>query len=133
VDGCRDYHEVFGRGATENALRQVARTIAACMRRSGDVVARLADGEYVAFAVSLEPEAGCQHAERIVARVRDLAILHPRSPTGRYLTVSAGVVSSVPPRDAGSEVLIAAVQRAVAEARTQGGNRAVAGSLTTGG
>jgi diguanylate cyclase (GGDEF)-like protein len=133
VDGCRDYHEVFGRGATENALRQVARTIAACMRRSGDVVARLADGEYLAFAVSLEPEAGCQHAERIVARVRDLAILHPRSPTGRYLTVSAGVVSSVPPRDAGSEVLIAAVQRAVAEARTQGGNRAVAGSLSAGG
>jgi diguanylate cyclase (GGDEF)-like protein len=133
VDGCRDYYEVFGRGASENALRQVARAIAACLRRSGDVVARIADGEYLAFAVSMEPEAGRQHAERIVGRVRDLAILHPRSPTGRYLTVSAGVVSAVPPRDAGSEVLIEAVQRAVAEAHAQGGNRAVARSLAPGG
>jgi PleD family two-component response regulator len=65
--------------------------------------------------------------------VRDLAILHPRSPTGRYLTVSAGVVSAIPPRDAGSEVLVEAVQRAVAEALAQGGNRAVARPLATGG
>jgi diguanylate cyclase (GGDEF)-like protein len=133
VDGCREYHEVFGRGATENVLRQVGRTIAACMRRSSDVVARLADGEYLAFAVSMEPEAGRLHGERIVARVRDLAILHPRSPSGRYLTVSAGVVSTVPPREAGSEAMLEASQRAVAEARLQGGNRAVARPLTPAG
>lgn len=126
VDGCRDYHEVFGRGATENVLRQVGRTIAASMRRSSDVVARLADGEYLALAVSMELEPGRLHAERIVGRVRDLAILHPRSPSGRYLTVSAGVVSTVPPREIGCEALLEAAQRAVAEARSQGGNRAIA-------
>lgn len=133
VDGCRDYHDVFGRGPTENVLRQVGRTIAACMRRSGDVVARIADGEYLAFAVSMEPDAARLHAERIVGRVRDLAILHPRSPSGRYLTVSAGVVSTVPPRDAGSETLIEAVRHAVAEARSQGGNRVVARPLAQAG
>jgi diguanylate cyclase (GGDEF)-like protein len=132
VDGCREYQEVFGRGATDNVLRQVGRTIAACMRRSGDVVARLADGEYLAFAVSMEPEAGRLHAERIVGRVRDLAILHPRSPSGRYLTVSAGVVSTAPPRELGSETMLEAAQRAVAEARSQGGNRAVARPLAPG-
>ena len=133
VDGCREYHEVFGRGATDNVLRQVGRTIAACMRRSSDVVARVADGEYLAFAVAMEPEAGRQHAERIVGRVRDLAILHPRSPSGRYLTVSAGVVSTVPPREMGSEAILEAAQRAAAEARSQGGNRAVARPLAPGG
>ena len=129
VDGCRDYLDVFGRGATESVLRQVGRTIAAAMRRSGDVVARLADGEYMALAVTMEPEAGRLHAERIVGRVRELAILHPRSPSGRYLTLSAGVVSAIPPRDVGYEALIEAVQRAAAQARARGGNQAVAGSL----
>jgi len=126
VDGCRDYHDVFGRSATDNVLRQVGRTIAASMRRSSDVVARLADGEYLALAVSMEMEAGRMHAERIVGRVRDLAILHPRSPSGRYLTVSAGVVSTVPPREVGCESLLEAAQRAVAAARSEGGNRAIA-------
>jgi diguanylate cyclase (GGDEF)-like protein len=133
VDGCREYHEVFGRGATDNVLRQVGRTIAACMRRSSDVVARLADGEYLAFAVSMEPEAGLLHGERIVGRVRDLAILHPRSPSGRYLTVSAGVVSAIPPREVASEAMLEAAHRAVAEARSQGGNRAVSRPLSPGG
>jgi diguanylate cyclase (GGDEF)-like protein len=129
VDGCRDYHDVFGRGATDNVLRQVGRTIAASMRRSSDVVARLADGEYLALAVSMEMESGRMHAERIVGRVRDLAILHPRSPSGRYLTVSAGVVSTVPPREVGCEALLEAAQRAVSAARSEGGNRAIARPL----
>jgi PleD family two-component response regulator len=103
------------------------------MRRSSDVVARLADGEYLAFAVSMEPEAGLLHGERIVGRVRDLAILHPRSPSGRYLTVSAGVVSAIPPREVASEAMLEAAHRAVAEARSQGGNRAVSRPLSPGG
>jgi PleD family two-component response regulator len=69
------------------------------------------------------------HAERIVGRVRDLAILHPRSPSGRYLTVSAGVVSTVPPREVGCEALLEAAQRAVSAARSEGGNRAIARPL----
>lgn len=126
VDGGRDYLEVFGRGATENVLRQVGRTIAAAMRRTSDVVARFADGEFVVLALSMEPERGHAHAELIVGRVRDLAILHPRSPTGRYLTVSAGVVNTVAPRGVGCEALLEAAQRAVSVARSRGGNRAVA-------
>lgn len=129
VDGCRDYLEVFGRGATDNALRQVGRTLAAAMRRSSDVVARSGDGEFLALGVSMEAERTVQHAGLIVRRVRELAILHPRSRTGRYLTVSAGVIIAVPPQGAGCEVMLEGARQALAAAQEQGGNRVVAGTL----
>jgi diguanylate cyclase (GGDEF)-like protein len=132
VDGCRDYLEVFGRGATENVLRQVGRTVASAMRRASDVVTRLADDEFLVLGVSMEPERAREHAEIIAGRIRALAIHHPRSRTGRYLTISIGVVTAVAPRTAGCEALLEAAQKALATAKEQGGNRVVAGELAAG-
>jgi len=129
VDGCRDYLEVFGRSATENMLRQVGRTIASAMRRTSDVVARLADDEFLLLGVSMEDGRAREHAEQIANRVRALAIHHPRSRTGRYLTVSVGIVTAIAPRSCGCEALLAAVQQALVHAKEQGGNRVVAGAL----
>ena len=129
VDGCRDYLEVFGRSATDNMLRQVGRTIASAMRRTSDIVARLANDEFLLLGVSMEEGRAREHAEHIAGRVRALAIHHPRSRTGRYLTVSVGVVTVVPPRDRGSEALLEAAQRALASAKERGGNSVVAGAV----
>jgi diguanylate cyclase (GGDEF)-like protein len=133
VDGCRDYHEVFGRSATDNMLRQVGRTVASAMRRTSDIVARLADDDFLLLGVSMEADKARDHAEHIAGRVRALAIHHPRSRTGRFLTVSIGVVTVVPPRNDDCEALLDAVQRALASAKEQGGNRVVAGQLNSSG
>ena len=129
VDGCRDYLEVFGRSATDNMLRQVGRTIASAMRRTSDIVARLANDEFLLLGVSMEEGRAREHAEQIAGRIRALAIHHPRSRTGRYLTVSVGVVTVAPPRDCGSDALIEAAQRALASAKERGGNTVVAGVI----
>lgn len=129
VDGCRDYLEVFGRSATDNMLRQVGRTIASAMRRTSDIVARLASDEFLLLGVSMEEGRAREHAEHIAGRIRALAIHHPRSRTGRYLTVSVGVVTVVPPRDRGSEALVEAAQRALVTAKDRGGNVVVAGVM----
>jgi diguanylate cyclase (GGDEF)-like protein len=129
IDCCRDYLEVFGRSATDNVLRQVGRTIASAMRRTSDIVARLASDEFLLLGVSMEEARALEHAEQIAGRVRALAIHHPRSRTGRYLTVSVGVVTAVPPRDRGSEALLEAARRALASAKDHGGNSVVAGVI----
>jgi diguanylate cyclase (GGDEF)-like protein len=129
VDACREYHEVFGRVATENMLRQLGRTIASAMRRTSDIVARTGDDEFIALGVAMEQTSACAYAETILARIRLLAIHHPRSRTGRFLTVSAGVVTAVPPRDQECEALVDASQRAVESAKKSGGNVVVGGSL----
>ena len=129
VDGCRDYLEVFGRSATDNMLRQVGRTIASSMRRPSDIVARLASDEFLLLGVSMEEGLAREHAEHIAGRIRALAIHHPRSRTGRYLTVSVGVVTVVPPRDRGSDALIEAARRALVTSKERGGNAVVAGTI----
>jgi diguanylate cyclase (GGDEF)-like protein len=129
VDAYRDYHEVFGRVATENMVRQLGRTIGSAMRRTSDVVARFGDDEFVALGVAMEQSAACAHAEVILGRVRALAIHHPRSRVGRFVTMSAGVVSAVPPRDRGCEALLDAAQRALATAKHAGGNRVAGAEL----
>lgn len=129
VDSYRDYHEVFGRVATENMLRQLGRTIGSAMRRTSDVVARFGDDEFIALGVAMEQAAACEYAEVILNRIRALAIHHPRSRIGRFVTVSAGVVSAVPPRDRGCETLLEAAQRALTRAKEAGGNQVAGGEL----
>ncbi len=129
VDAYRDYQDVFGRVATENMLRQLGRTIGSAMRRTSDVVARLGDDEFVALGVAMAQPAAVEYAEVIVGRIRALAIHHPRSRIGRFVTVSAGVVTTVPPRDCGCEALLEAAQRALARAKQAGGNRAAGGEF----
>lgn len=129
IDCCRDYLEVFGRSATDNMLRQVGRTIASAMRRTSDIVARLASDEFLLLGVSMEADRAREHAEQIAGRVRALAIHHPRSRTGRYLTVSVGVVTVVPPRELGCEALLEAARRALATAKDRGGGSVVAGVI----
>jgi diguanylate cyclase (GGDEF)-like protein len=129
LDAFRDYREVFGRGATENVLRQVGRTIAAAMRRGSDVVARMAEDEFGMFAVGMDADAAFSYAGQIVGRVRALAILHPRARAGRYLTASGGVVTAVAPRSLGCEVMLEAAKQALEEAKAAGGNCAVAGTI----
>jgi len=129
VDAYREYFEVFGRSATENVLRQLGRTIGSAMRRASDVVARFGDDEFVALCVQMDQASACAHAEVILNRIRSLAIHHPRSRSGRFLTISGGVVTATPPRDRPYEDLLAAAQAALARAKQAGGNRVVGGDL----
>jgi diguanylate cyclase (GGDEF)-like protein len=129
VDACRDYLEVFGRSATDNMLRQVGRTIASAMRRTSDIVARLANDEFLLLGVSMEEGRAREHAEHIAGRIRALAIHHPRSRTGRYLTVSVGVATVTPPRSEECQALLDAAQRALANAKEAGGNKVIAGAI----
>jgi diguanylate cyclase (GGDEF)-like protein len=129
IDSWADYLEIFGRGASDNTLRQVGRTIAAVMKRASDVVARAGQGGFLVLGVSMEADAALGFADQIVSRIRSLAIHHPRSVTGRFLTVSAGAVTAQPPRGASHALMLEATQVAVGEAMASGGNRAVRGEI----
>ncbi|HWJ07321.1 MAG TPA: GGDEF domain-containing protein [Steroidobacteraceae bacterium] len=129
IDCWREYREIFGRIASDNVLRQVGRTIAAVTKRASDVVAKTAADEFLVLGVSMEPVAALGFAEQILARIRSLSVHHPRSSAGRFLSVSAGVVTVAPPRDQGVDTLLHASADALHRARTAGGNQAIRGEL----
>jgi diguanylate cyclase (GGDEF)-like protein len=129
IDGWSDYRDVFGRSASDNVLRQVGRTIATITKRASDVVAKTDDDHFLVLGVAMDADCAFGFADQIVARIRALSIHHPRSPTGRFLSVSVGVVTVCPPRSTSHEAIIAAASRAVNLARSSGGNRAVSGEI----
>jgi diguanylate cyclase (GGDEF)-like protein len=129
IDDFKSYHEVFGRVAAESVQRQIGRTLASAMRRASDVVTRMGASDFLALGVSMDPEAAQAYAESILGRIRLLALHHPRSTTGRFMTVSVGVVTAVPPRERHYESILDAADEALKRAQRDGGNRVAAGSI----
>ncbi len=121
------YRELFGRPGADQSLRRIGRTIGACFRRASDLCVRFDETRIVALCTGMDAEHATKHAEVVLSRIRDLAIHHPRSAVSRFLTVSAGVVTLVPPREFDADKLITAAGNALQKARDEGRNRVVSG------
>jgi diguanylate cyclase (GGDEF)-like protein/PAS domain S-box-containing protein len=98
VDAFDRYREIYGKHAADASIRKVAHAITGALRRAGDLAARVTDERFACLISSLEADKAGQFAEQIARKVRELAIHHPRSPLGRYVTVTYGVASDVPGR-----------------------------------
>jgi diguanylate cyclase (GGDEF)-like protein len=96
VDALDRYRDLYGKHAADSCLRKVAHAINGSLRRTGDIAARVADNRFAALVGSAEENAAREFATHIARKVRELAIHHPRSPSGRYVTVSLGLGSEIP-------------------------------------
>jgi len=125
LDFFEQYREVFGRPGADQCFRRIARVVASCFRRATDLCGRLDEDQVIALTVGMEEVDAIKFAENILARVRDLAIHHPRSSVSRYVTVSAGIATMVPGADATKDQLIGTVLGALRRAKDLGRNRVV--------
>ena len=67
------------------------------------------------------------YARVVLQRVRELLIHHPRATaSGRYVTLSAGACTLVPPRDLSLPAFIGACTMALQRAKGQGKNKSCA-------
>lgn len=127
IDHFKSFNDTLGHQAGDRALRQVAEILADTAQRTTDFVARYGGEEFAILLPSTEVRGAYGIAERIRSRIEAAGIEHPASPSGR-LTVSVGVSALVPdaiPADAQNpEVLLAAADRALYEAK-RGGRNAV--------
>lgn len=101
LDDFDAYVDVFGRHAADSCLRRVGQAIRRSMRRASDVVARPAGAVFVALSHGSEEANVRDFAERIATAVRELGLHHPRSTTGRFLTISHDVAVAEPASDPG--------------------------------
>ena len=122
IDDLATYNETFDKAAGDACIRRIARVIGASYRRGGDLVGRWEGGT---FAVLTQGEAAVkasQYAQVVAQRVRDLLMHHPRAGSGRFVTLSAGVASLVPPRELSLEALLKACRTSLKRAKTLGKN-----------
>jgi diguanylate cyclase (GGDEF)-like protein/PAS domain S-box-containing protein len=120
IDDLGAYNEKFDRSAGDACIRRIARVIAASYRRGGDLVGRWEGGTFVVLTQGEAAEKATQYAQVVRQRVRDLLMHHPTAGAGRYVTLSAGIASLVPPRTLALEALLNACRAALRRAKKNG-------------
>ena len=88
LDDFDAYFEVFGRHASDSCVRRVGQAVRRCLRRASDVVARVGGDQLVVLSHASDEHSVREFAHRISTAVRELGMHHPRSDTGRFVTVS---------------------------------------------
>lgn len=88
LDDFDAYVEVFGRHASDSCLRRVGQAIRRCLRRASDVVGRLDGAQLIVLSHASDEQAVREFAATIATAVRELGLHHPRSSSGRFVTVT---------------------------------------------
>jgi len=122
IDDLASYNEKFEKTGGDACIRRVARVIGGSYRRGGDLVGHWEGGTFVVVTQGDAAERAAEYARVVSQRVRDLLIHHPRGGAERYVTVSAGVASLVPPRELELDALINACRTALQRSKKQGKN-----------
>jgi len=125
LDGFKPYFDVFGRAGADQTFRRIARVVSGCFRRGSDLCGRFGEDQIIAVSAAMPAADAKKFAETVLARVRDLAIHHPRSNISRYVTATAGGATCVPPRGAEPPALIEGAVTALQQAKDGGRNCAV--------
>jgi diguanylate cyclase (GGDEF)-like protein len=113
IDYFKAFNDNAGHQAGDECLRRVAQALQSSVHRAPDLVCRYGGEEFVVLLPDTDRDSGHRIAESLRRSVADLGIV----------TISVGVASEVPPRDAsGAEELIGRADAALYEAKRGGRN-----------
>ena len=129
IDFFKNYNDTYGHQAGDECLRQVASAINRVLKRPADLVARYGGEEFAIILPNTTAEGAFQVAETIRLEVKALKIRHLNPPISEYVTLSLGVATAQPCQDGSSQMLIAAADQALYQAKAAGRDRvSVSGS-----
>jgi diguanylate cyclase (GGDEF)-like protein len=125
IDYFKAYSERLGQPAADACLKAVADALRLAARRPGDLVARYGVKGFVIVMDGTDADGAVTVADSLRSAVEEMALPHPVSKTADHVTVTLGVATSVPTRDATwQEIeLIARAERALLQAKELGRNR----------
>ena len=123
IDNFKGYNDRYGHLRGDECLRLVSDRLKAMMKRPGDQVARYGGEEFVIILAHTGANGAVAVAERVRQAVEEMALEHACSPTGRSVTVSLGVATTIPDRHGSAGDLLAAADQALYEAKRSGRNQ----------
>ncbi len=91
LDHFKEFNDSYGHISGDDCLRAVARVIDSAASRPADLAARYGGEEFACILPDTDREGAVAIAERIREGVSALGIVHDSSPSGGYVTASAGV------------------------------------------
>lgn len=123
VDHFKEYNDHYGHQKGDECLRRVADRLRELLRRSGDHLARYGGDELVMILAHTGAQGAQAVGEQARRAVEGLGLGAAVPAPGGQVTVSVGVATAVPERGTSCELLLAAADRALYEAKGNGRNQ----------
>jgi diguanylate cyclase (GGDEF)-like protein len=101
----------------------VAGAISRAVKRPADLVARYGGEEFAALLPNTDFKGAVRVAESIHLEVQQLKIIHAKSSVSDYITLSAGIASTVPNHTESPAALIRAADKGLYQAKDRGRNQ----------
>ena len=127
IDHFKAYNDAYGHVIGDDCLKKVAKGLEKSILRDVDSIARYGGEEFAAILPETDREGGILIAQRMHDTIKGLNILHEHSPTAAHVTVSSGIATTIPSKDANATRLIQWADQALYQAKASGRNRFVAG------
>lgn len=122
MDHFKKFNDRYGHQAGDEALKSLADVLSANARRPLDVAARFGGEEFAVLLYDANRDYAVRIAESIMSGLREAAIPHADSSTGR-LTASIGVATAVPVTGRSSAGLLQLADQALYAAKDAGRNQ----------
>ena len=120
VDFFKVYNDTFGHLAGDDCLKKVASIIKSSAQRDGDLAARYGGEEFVLILPNTNKEECRVIAENIRKKLAELALPHPGSVVGEYVTLSMGAGVVIPDFHGLSADFFEKVDKALYQAKSSG-------------
>ncbi len=117
IDHFKTYNDHYGHLEGDECLKQVAAILKNCITRDTDIVARYGGEEFGCVLPVTDMEGVLSIAELMRKSIEALAIPHAQSGTANCVTISLGVASMVPMKDAPSNTIIKVADNALYAAK----------------
>ncbi len=131
IDQFKQYNDAYGHEGGDQCLVKVAQVISANAQRASDMATRFGGEEFAVILPETEPDAALHIAQKMSADLRALCIPHPSSGISECVTMSIGVATMIPQEPANAELLLAAADKALYQAKERGRDRVVTAESAT--
>ncbi|WP_026889856.1 diguanylate cyclase domain-containing protein [Clostridium beijerinckii] len=122
IDFFKGYNDNYGHLKGDECLIEVAKTIAASVKRPLDFAARYGGEEFAAILPETDIEGAKVIAEVIRKNVEGLKIVHEHSKASPYVTLSLGIATIQPNLESSYDELIESADKALYRAKSNGRN-----------
>lgn len=124
VDHFKLYNDHNGHQQGDECLRAVARALAQCTRRPGEVVARYGGEEFAVLLPNSCEQDLLRYGAWACGQVAGLQLAHAASPVAPHVTISVGLCAMAPATGDSALLQLELADRALYEAKRGGRNRA---------
>ncbi len=125
IDFFKKYNDIYGHLKGDECLKEIASALSQALKRPADFIARYGGEEFVAVLPGTNIEGATRVADSLRKIVEEMSIEHNDAVTGKTVTISLGVASTIPKQHDSCNELLKEADKALYKAKQEGRNRVV--------